>query len=231
MEADRRHTTTGFKCRKSCSESCLDLTQLVIDCDANGLEGAGRDVDVAGPGLARDRGLDGRGQIAGGTERAPRHDELCDPASPTLLAVLADDPLELDHVGVVDDPRRGEPGGWIHPHVERPVGAEAESAFGVVDLGAGETEVEEDQVRGVETVLLCDVAKLGKGPVDDNRRGAERCKRLPPGADRRGIAVDPKQPAARCDPLQDLAGVARLPEGAVDRDRPLPGLEQLYYLL
>jgi len=49
--------------------------------------------------------------------------------------------------------------------------------------------------------------------------------------DRRGIAVDPKQPAAGCDPLQDLAGVARLPEGAVDRDRALSGLEQLYYLL
>jgi hypothetical protein len=28
-----------------------------------------------------------------------------------------------------------------------------------------------------------------------------------------------------------LAGVARLPEGAVDRDRAHPGLEQLYYLL
>jgi hypothetical protein len=46
-----------------------------------------------------------------------------------------------------------------------------------------------------------------------------------------GIAVDPEQPAAGCDPLQDLAGMARLPEGAVDRDRPDSGLEQLYYLL
>ena len=59
----------------------------------------------------------------------------------------------------------------------------------------------------------------------------ERSQRLPRGLHRRGIAVDPEQPATRCDPLQDLAGVARLPEGAVDRDRPLPGLEQLYYLL
>jgi len=41
---------------------------------------------------------------------------------------------------------------------------------------------------------------------------------------RSGIAVDPEQPAARCDPLQDLAGMARLPEGAVDRDRARPGL-------
>ena len=46
-----------------------------------------------------------------------------------------------------------------------------------------------------------------------------------------GIAVDPEQPAAGCDPLQDLAGMARLPEGAVDRDRPDSGLEQLYNLL
>jgi hypothetical protein len=56
-------------------------------------------------------------------------------------------------------------------------------------------------------------------------------QRHPAGSDRVGIAVDPEQAAAWCDPLQDLAGMARLPEGAVDRDRPLPGLEQLYYLL
>jgi hypothetical protein len=53
----------------------------------------------------------------------------------------------------------------------------------------------------------------------------------PRGVDRGGIAIDPKQPATGCDPLQDLAGMARLPDGAVDRDRPRSGLEQLYYLL
>jgi hypothetical protein len=53
----------------------------------------------------------------------------------------------------------------------------------------------------------------------------------PSGFDGVGIAVDPEQPAAGRDPLQDLAGMARLPEGAVDRDRPDSGLEQLYYLL
>jgi len=67
--------------------------------------------------------------------------------------------------------------------------------------------------------------------VDDHGGGTKRSQRLLAGADRVGVAVDPKQPAARRDPLQYLAGVARLPEGAVDRDRALPGLEQLYYLL
>jgi hypothetical protein len=38
------------------------------------------------------------------------------------------------------------------------------------------------------------------------------------------IAVDAEQAAAWCNPLQDLAGMARLPECAVDRDRALSGL-------
>jgi hypothetical protein len=54
---------------------------------------------------------------------------------------------------------------------------------------------------------------------------------LPAGFDCRGIAVDPKQPAAWSDPLEDLAGVTRQPQGAVDRDRALAGFEQLYYFL
>lgn len=64
--------------------------------------------------------------------------------------------------------------------------------------------------------------------MDGDRGRSEVAQRFPGGFYRGGIAVDPEQPAARCDPLQDLAGVARLPEGAVDRDRPPSGLEQLY---
>jgi hypothetical protein len=51
------------------------------------------------------------------------------------------------------------------------------------------------------------------------------------GFDSFGIAVDPEQPAARNDSLQDQAGVARLPDRAVDRDCARSGLKQLYYLL
>jgi|GEM_PF-3495315 len=58
-----------------------------------------------------------------------------------------------------------------------------------------------------------------------------RSKRRSGGFDGGGIAVDPEQPAAWLDPVQDQTGMARLPQGAVDRDRPLLGLEQLYYLL
>jgi hypothetical protein len=67
--------------------------------------------------------------------------------------------------------------------------------------------------------------------MDDHHSRPEPGQRHLRGLDRSGIAVDPEQPAARCDPLQDQAGVARLPDCAVDRDRALSGLKQLYYLL
>jgi hypothetical protein len=58
-----------------------------------------------------------------------------------------------------------------------------------------------------------------------------RGQRRSGGFDGSKIAVDPEQPATWLDPVQDLAGMARLPQGAVDRDCPGLGLEQLYYLL
>jgi hypothetical protein len=61
--------------------------------------------------------------------------------------------------------------------------------------------------------------------------GPELGQRRLGGFDSFGIAVDPEQPAARNDSLQDQAGMARLPDGAVDRDCARYGLKQLYYLL
>jgi hypothetical protein len=80
-------------------------------------------------------------------------------------------------------------------------------------------------------VIRSDGPELGEIAVNQDGRWTEGRQRLLAGLDCCGIAVDAEQPAARRDPLQDLAGVARLPEGAVDRDRALTGLEQLYYLL
>ena len=231
MEADRRHTTTGFENPKSCFESCFDLAQLVVDGDADALKGSGRDMDVARPGPSGDGRLDRGSQIASGAQRASRHYELCDPASPTLFAIVAEDPFDLLDVEMVDDARRVERGVGVHPHVQRSLGAKAESALGCVELDTGKTEVEQDQVRRDESGGLRQGVHLAEATVDEDRRRPISGQRRSRGFDRRRIAVDPEQPAAWLDPVEDLAGMARLPQGAVDRDRARLGLQQLYYLL
>jgi hypothetical protein len=67
--------------------------------------------------------------------------------------------------------------------------------------------------------------------VSHDYRRTELGQRRLGGFDCVGIAVDPQQPATRNDSLQDQAGVARLPDRAVDRDCARSGLKQLYYLL
>src|SRR5260370_39239043 len=129
MEADRRHTTTGFENPKSCLQSCLDLAQLVVDGDSDALESSGRDVDVARPGPAGDGRLHGGGQIGGRAQRAARHDELCNPPRPTLLAEIAQDLLELSDVELVNDARPIERRGGVPTHVHRALYAAAGSAL------------------------------------------------------------------------------------------------------
>src|SRR5260370_16210129 len=137
MEADRRHTTTGFENPKSCFESCLDLAQLVVDGDADALKGSGRDIYVARPGPSGDGRLDRGGQVASGAERASRHDELSDPARPTLFAVVAQYAFDLFEVERVDDARPVERRVAAHPHVQRSVCAHAETALRRAELDAG----------------------------------------------------------------------------------------------
>jgi len=132
---------------------------------------------------------------------------------------------------MIDDPLRRQLCARVHAHVEGSLAAEAESAIGGVELCARDSEVEEDRVRGIEARFLRDVDKVAEASLNNCDRRPERSQRHQAGLHRGGIAVDPEQPAARCDPLQDLAGVARLPHGAVDRDCPRLGLKQLYYLL
>jgi hypothetical protein len=91
-------------------------------------------------------------------------------------------------------------------------------------LSTGETEVEEDQIRGGESTFDGDGRQLGEPSLDQYCGRPKLGQRHPAGLDRRGIAVDPEQAAARCESIKNLAGMARLPEGAVDRDRARSGL-------
>jgi len=83
----------------------------------------------------------------------------------------------------------------------------------------------------MKTRSLGDCAEVAEGSVSHDCGRPELGQRSLGGFDSVGIAVDPEQPATRNDSLQDQAGVARLPDRAVDSDCARSGLKQLYYLL
>jgi hypothetical protein len=53
-------------------------------------------------------------------------------------------------------------------------------------------------------------------------------QRLRDPCDGLGIAIDPDQPAAGLDALEQGAGVPSASQGRVDEDRPRTGLKELY---
>src|SRR2546427_409665 len=223
MEADHRHTATGFENPKSCLQSCFDLAQLVVDRDADALEGPGRDVDVARPRPSGDGRLHGCGQIARGAQRAARHYELCDPPRPPLFAIVAQGPLELCDVKLVDDPRGGERGAGVHPHVQRPVGAKAEAALSGVELDAGETEVEKDQVGRDEPGPASHGVQLAEATMDDDHRRPVFRPASPSGSPPRSMPIRfPPGAAAPCSALYGPGRPARTPPTSDKASAPAP---------
>jgi hypothetical protein len=64
--------------------------------------------------------------------------------------------------------------------------------------------------------------------VHQDRRRLEPRQRLPDPGDGVGIAIDPEQPAARLDALEQGSGMPSASQGRVDEDRPRAGLKELY---
>src|SRR5437868_6250032 len=74
MKGDRRGAAAARHYPRKLRQPVTERSQLVVDRDPQRLEGAGRRVDVARPGLARDRGGNDLGELARGRDpiAAPR---------------------------------------------------------------------------------------------------------------------------------------------------------------
>ena len=78
-------------------------------------------------------------------------DHAGDAAGMTLLAEKAEDAREIAGLETVDDVGRAQ-ASLRHAHVERPVGAEGEAAFGLVELHGGDADVEHNAVGAFDVV-------------------------------------------------------------------------------
>jgi hypothetical protein len=182
-------------------------------------------MDVARPGAPGHGRLDGAGQVAGGAQRAPLRDEARDPRRPPFFAEAPDQVRQLAFGELVDQLRRGHRVVGVHPHVERALAAEAESAGGIVELDGRDAKVEEHGVDPLEPMGAGDVVEVAEVAPNDRGRGFELAQPSSAPCHGRRVTVDGEQAAAGLDRFQQQPGVPAGAQGAVDDDGPGPGLK------
>ncbi len=135
-----------------------------------------------------------------------------DLAGEALLAVRLEDALQLVLAGGVEDVGgRGPVARLVHPHVEWRVGAVTEAAVELIELQAGDAEVEQHRVRGAGQ----DVGDLGVDGVHAFEAVTEAGEAFTGQTQGLGVTVDPDG-AGLAEALEHGLGVATHAEGGVD---------------
>ena len=132
--ASRRSVTTR--------NPCFERAQLVVHFHAQGLENLRR--GVATP-MAANNFLDRPGQRECFTKwrgLALLHNRTGDATRGRFFAEIAKKSGQFFFAVTVDDRIRGFLGAWIHPHVERTVSHQTETALGIFELAGRNTEIE-----------------------------------------------------------------------------------------
>ena len=217
MEGDDGQTALGIQAGNGVAHDLLDTAQLVVDGDADGLEGALGGMLLLAQSGSGHGGADDAHQLQGGL------DGLLGPAGAdgagnaggvTLLAVIVEDTLQLVLTPVVDDLVGGQGVFIVHTHVQRGVGHIGEAAAAVVQLGGGNAQIQQDAVDAVDVQVtqdLCDLAEVGMDQGDPVSIGGQP---LPCRLQRNRVPVDADE-AAGGQTLCDLAGMACTAQGAV----------------
>jgi hypothetical protein len=132
---DRDDAAPGLERVYRIGQRLLEGAQLAVDFDADGLERPARRMG-AGPARRRgDRVLDDHGERGRPGYRPGGDDRRGDARRESFLPERPDDAGEGALRISVHDGVGRERLSRVHPHVERPVGAEAEAAIRLIQLG------------------------------------------------------------------------------------------------
>jgi hypothetical protein len=228
VEADDREHAAGGELGEGGGQAALDGADLVVDGDADALEGAGRGMDAA---LAPDGGGNGpgdqlgeragAGQLAGA---AGALDGGHDPAPVVLLAQIADGADQFLVAGGLQPLRGGQIVARVHAHVGPGIEPEGKAAVALVELEGGDPEVEQDAVE----------AGVGqRGQVAEVQ--VDETEGLRKADGRVGGALGGRRIAVQCGDagagIEHQPGVAAPAEGAVEDVHPLVRCEELEHLV
>ena len=150
VEADDHQPAARPQAVGQLGQQALELAQLVVDGDAQGLEGARGWIPVALAARHRARRpAPARADVV--AELAPvasRDDGGGDLACEALLAKVAQDAFQLGGIGPAQEIGRGLALRRVHAHVERARSPKGEAALGSIELQGGYPEVDQAAVDG-----------------------------------------------------------------------------------
>ena len=228
MEGDDGEHAAGVELAEGEREGVGQGAELVVDRDADALEGAGGRVRAAGAGRGGRGFGDEFGEAGGAGEAAGAAggDDRVDDAEPAgLLAVVADGAFEFGAVAALEELGGAAADARVHAHVVRRVEAEGETAFRDIQLVRGHPNVHQNTVESPRDAVK--VAEIFGMETQAAGMGGEQRGGTFAG---RGIAVHRVDRAAR-RPREDRRGVAAAAEGAVQIGAPVQRSEERQALL
>lgn len=223
VEGDDGEAATGFEPAGGALEEFLESAEFVVYGDSEGLEDEGGGVAFAAwRGMAGDevREFQGAGD---GTGDAGFGDDVGELPGAVFFAEIAEDAGEFFDAGGVDDFGGGTTIGGVHTEVQGAVFLEGESAFGFVELMAGDAEVDEDAVEAADADFGEDVGEVAKVAMEGAELVAEGSEALRGGLQGGVVLVHADDAGAE---FEEGLGVAAAAEGAVEEEFSGAGFER-----
>ncbi|SVC59006.1 uncharacterized protein METZ01_LOCUS311860, partial [marine metagenome] len=209
--------TTGNQAFDGDIEGVGQLGQFTVDLDAQGLERALGRMAATASGRCRDRFTDKVRQLECVGDGAGCDQHRCDPAGVPLVTVGPEHRCEVGFCVAVDDVGCGHGLTAVHPHVERTGLPVAEPPIRTVDLGRGDTEVEQEAGKGLAVEAIVEEAnEVTEGCVyelDPVTEGGQAAAGRFEGG---GVAVDAEQSAVGSG-LQEGDGMATASQCGVEQ--------------
>ena len=213
MEADHCQPPTHFQAGQCTLQAGLQVGQLAVDVDANGLEAARGRVDVvlAAP-YHRTQQVS---QVGGTRERlvaTARHDGLGDTPAQALFAIGPQHVGDLCLIGARQPLRRAFATVRVHAHVQRAVLAEAETTLGHIQLRRRHAQVQQHAIQASRGCIP--MRQLREAAAMDRHARIARERMFGMG-NRFGVFVHQQQPTSRAEFLQHAARMTTASKRAI----------------
>jgi hypothetical protein len=204
----------------------FQLIELAIHPDAYRLEGPGRRVDSL-ISAAGNRAPHDLSELPGRRDRAAAagfDDRASDPSGIALLAILENQVRELLLADLIEQISGRRPLRLIHPHVERLVATEAETAAFAVELHGRHAEVRKRTVDTGHTTIVENAPKLTVVGMHQLDAIAKSLEPLAGNLQRLGVTVQAEQ--LRSARFEENARMPAEPDGTIHEQTTARGVQQ-----